>query len=612
MSNPPKKGLFGRIGGAVTKVRNFTLNTVFVVVVILIVAAGLATCQRVSVPKNSALLINPQGVLVEARSYPAGLEHLLQAGPRQIELQDLMTAIERAETDGEIHMIVLDLDELYGITPVHANRLGAALNKFKETGKKVVSFANYYSQSQYYLASYADALYMHPMGQVILNGYGGYFLYYNELLEKFDVNIHVFRVGEFKEAVEPLLRNDMSEEARQAREVLYTDLWQSLLADVAENRALQPYAVDAYAQQMPELVKATRGNLARAALENKLVDELLTTDQARVRIADEVGYDSKGTGINGISYDAYLAATAPTTMMASQNQVAVVVAQGPIMLDGPPGEVASAEALNALIRGARQNPAIKALVLRVDSPGGGQLASELIRQEIELFQLSGRPVVASFGSVAASGGYWIAATADEIVAEASTITGSIGIFSYATTFEDTLKRYGIHNDGVGTTDNVLGISPLTGISEDMSGILQASVEHGYEQFIQLVARGRNKTPQEVDYMAQGRVWSGAAALDLGLVDSLGGLDHALTRAAALAGLEDYRIERLAPQIDPRQQILAELMQTDALRLLHVPKQWSDNPESIYAQLTRQLRQMSVFSDPGQLYVLCLSCPTRPL
>ena len=612
MSNPPKKGLFGRIGGAVTKVRNFTLNTVFVVVVILIVAAGLATCQRVSVPKNSALLINPQGVLVEARSYPAGLEHLLQAGPRQIELQDLMTAIERAETDGEIHMIVLDLDELYGITPVHANRLGAALNKFKETGKKVVSFANYYSQSQYYLASYADALYMHPMGQVILNGYGGYFLYYNELLEKFDVNIHVFRVGEFKEAVEPLLRNDMSEEARQAREVLYTDLWQSLLADVAENRALQPYAVDAYAQQMPELVKATRGNLARVALENKLVDELLTTDQARVRIADEVGYDSKGTGINGISYDAYLAATAPTTMMASQNQVAVVVAQGPIMLDGPPGEVASAEALNALIRGARQNPAIKALVLRVDSPGGGQLASELIRQEIELFQLSGRPVVASFGSVAASGGYWIAATADEIVAEASTITGSIGIFSYATTFEDTLKRYGIHNDGVGTTDNVLGISPLTGISEDMSGILQASVEHGYEQFIQLVARGRNKTPQEVDYMAQGRVWSGAAALDLGLVDSLGGLDHALTRAAALAGLEDYRIERLAPQIDPRQQILAELMQTDALRLLHVPKQWSDNPESIYAQLTRQLRQMSVFSDPGQLYVLCLSCPTRPL
>lgn len=612
MSNPSKTSVLGRIGGSITKLRNFAVNAIFLVFLMFVFIAGLATCERVSVPKNSALLIDPKGVLVEARSYAAGLEHLLQSGPRQIELQELLTAIDLAGEDPDIRMILLDLDELYGITPVHASRLGAALNQFKEKSKKVISFANYYNQSQYYLASYADALYMHPMGQIILNGFGGYFLYYNELLENFDVNVHVFRVGEFKEAVEPLLRNDMSDEARQAREVLYTDLWQTMLQNIAANRSLQPHDVDAYAQQMPALVKATRGDLARAALENHLVDELLTTDQARVRIADEVGYDSQGTGINGISYDAYLAATETTKLISAGDQIAVLVAQGPIMLDGPTGEVASAEELNALIRQARQNPQTKALVLRVDSPGGGQLASELIRQEIELFQLSGRPVVASFGSVAASGGYWIAATADEIVAEASTITGSIGIFSFVTTYEDTLKRYGVHSDGVGTTDNVLGVSPLAGISEDMSGILQASVEHGYEQFIQLVARGRDKTPEEVDYVAQGRIWSGAAALDLGLVDSLGGLQHALDRAAALAGLDQYNVKRLKPPVDPRQQLLAELLTTETLELLHLPRQWTDNPGSVYAQVTHHLKQLSVFSDPGQLYTLCLSCPTRPL
>lgn len=612
MSNPSKTSVLGRIGGSITKLRNFAVNAIFLVFLMFVFIGGLATCERVSVPKNSALLIDPKGVLVEARSYAAGLEHLLQSGPRQIELQELITAIDLAGEDPDIRMILLDLDELYGITPVHASRLGAALNQFKEKSKQVISFANYYNQSQYYLASYADALYMHPMGQIILNGFGGYFLYYNELLKNFDVNVHVFRVGEFKEAVEPLLRNDMSDEARQAREVLYNDLWQTMLQNIAENRSLQPHDVDTYAQQMPALVKATRGDLARAALENHLVDELLTTDQARVRIADEVGYDSQGTGINGISYDAYLEATETTKLISAGDQIAVLVAQGPIMLDGPAGDVASAEELNALIRQARQNPQTKALVLRVDSPGGGQLASELIRQEIELFQLSGRPVVASFGSVAASGGYWIAATADEIVAEASTITGSIGIFSFVTTYEDTLKRYGVHSDGVGTTDNVLGVSPLAGISEDMSGILQASVEHGYEQFIQLVARGRDKTPEEVDYVAQGRIWSGAAALDLGLVDSLGGLQHALDRAAALAGLDQYNVKRLKPPVDPRQQLLAELLTTETLELLHLPRQWTDNPGSVYAQVTHHLKQLSVFSDPGQLYALCLSCPTRPL
>ncbi|NKB97828.1 MAG: signal peptide peptidase SppA [Pseudomonadales bacterium] len=603
--------LMGRIGGAITKLRNFVVNSLFVLVLVFLVIAALSTCQSVSVPSNSALLINPKGLLVEERSYPDALQDLLQSGPRQIDFNDILTAITRAKTDPDIKLIVLDVDELYGISPARASRVGAALSSFRESGKKVVSFAKYYDQSQYYLASFSDALYMHPMGQIVLQGFGSYSLYFNELLSNFDVNVHIFRVGEYKSAVEPLLRNDMSEASRQASEVLYNDLWQHMIGEVANNRSLQVHDIDAYAQQLPTLVKATNGDMARAALESNLVDELLTSDQVRVRIADDVGVDATGEGFNGIDYNAYLAATAPGALSSGSDNIAVLVAQGPIMLDGPPGQVASADELNRLIRQARYNKKIKALVVRIDSPGGGQLASELIRQELELFQLSGRPVVASFGSVAASGGYWIAATADEIVAEATTITGSIGIFSYLTTFEDTLKRYGIHTDGVGSTDNVIGIDPLVGVSDDMAQILQSSVERGYEQFVQLVARGRNKTPEEIEYVAQGRVWSGAAALDLGLVDSVGGLNDALARAAEVAGLEDYRTIRLTPQIDPRQQFLAELMQTVGPNLLPhlVPNTWSDNPKSVFGRVTTSLNQARVFNDPGKLYAYCLSCPT---
>ena len=613
-----ERHLLGRIGGTITKLRNFVLNTLFICVLVFLVAAILSTCQSVSVPNGGALLINPKGVLVEEQSYPEALQDLLQSGPRQIDFNDLLTAIERAKIDSDIALIVLDIDELYGLSPARVSRVGAALASFRAAGKKVVSFANYYDQSQYYLASFSDAIYMHPMGQIVLDGFGSSSLYFNELLSNYDVNVHIFRVGDYKSAVEPLIRNDMSEASRQASEVLYNDLWQHMIGQVADNRDLQVHDVDAYAQQLPALVKAAGGDMARAALESNLVDELLTSDQVRVRIADDVGLKPTGDGFNGINYEAYLAATSSAATGASTDHVAVLVAQGAIMLDGPPGQVASAKELNRLIRQARYNKDIKALVLRVDSPGGSQLASELIRQELELFQLSGRPVVASFGSVAASGGYWIAATANEIVAEATTITGSIGIFSYLTTFEDTLKRYGVHSDGVGSTDNAVSIDLLVGVSDDMAQILQSSVERGYEQFLQLVARGRAKTPEEIDYVAQGRIWSGTAALDLDLVDSIGGLDQAITRAVEIAGLEDYQTIRLRREIDPRQLFLAELMQTfvpgfsaDLVSWL-VPQVWLDNPESIFGQAKRGLLQARVFNVPGKLYAYCLNCPvTQP-
>ena len=606
ISSPSSKpSLFGRLGGAITKFRNFVVNTFFVLVLVLVIAAVVASCQTVSVPTGSALLINPEGLLVEERSYPDALGDFLQSQPSQVDLSSLLRAIELAQTDDDIKAIVLDIDELYGLSPARASRIGSALADFRETGKKVISYGNYYGQGQFHTASFADAVYLHPMGQVVLPGYGYYSLYFNEILSKFDVNIHIYRVGEFKDAIEPFTRNDMSEEARRAQEVLYNDLWQNLLSDLAENRSVEVHDLEAYAKQLPEFVKATGGDMARAALENHLVDELLTPDQVRARIADEVGY-GENEAINGIDYGTYLAAKDATNFNVGSNQVGVLVAQGPIVMEGPPGQVAAADTLSQRIRAARNNPNIKALVLRVDSPGGGVFASEIIRQELELFQLSGRPVVASFGSVAASGGYWIAATANEIFAESSSITGSIGIFSYLMTFEDTIKRYGVHTDGVGTTPNVIGFDPLIGVSDDMAQILQISIEQGYEQFINLVAKGREQSPEEINYIAQGRVWSGAAALEIGLVDQLGGLEDAVARAAELAELEEYESVRLVPYVDPRQQFLAELMQVWMPDL--VPSAVSES--SLAAQLRSNWQLLQALPEPGKAYAFCLTCPAH--
>ena len=604
--NPAAKpSLFAQLGWAITKLRNFVFNALFILFLVFVIGIMVASCQTVSVPSGSALLINPEGVLVEERSYPEALGDFLQSQPAQVDLSSILRAIELAKEDDDIKAIVLDIDELYGLSPARASRIGAALKDFRESGKKVISYGNFYGQGQFHAASFADALYMHPMGQIVLPGYGYYSLYFNEILSNYDVNIHIYRVGEFKDAIEPFTRNDMSEEARRAQEVLYNDLWQNLLADLAENRAVEIHDLEAYAKQLPEFIKATGGDMARAALENHLVDELLTPDQVRARIADEVGY-GQNDAINGIDYGSYLAAKDATDFGAGSDQVGVLVAQGPIVMEGPPGQVAAAETLSQQIRSARNNPNIKALVLRVDSPGGGTFASEVIRQELELFQLSGRPVVASFGSVAASGGYWIAATADEIVAESSSITGSIGIFSYLMTFEDTIKRYGVHADGVGTTSNVIGFDPLLGVSEDMTQILQISIEQGYEQFVNLVAKGRERTPEEIDYIAQGRVWSGAAALEIGLVDQIGGLDDAVARAAELADLEEYDRVRLVPYIDPRQQFLAELMQVWVPDL--VPQAITESPLAMRIKSSWQLIQ--ALPEPGKAYAFCLSCPAH--
>ncbi len=599
-----RPGVLSRVGRGITALRNFVLNAVFLLLLIVICIGLLTTCQGISVPSDSALIINPRGVIVEARHMPVPFAGLVPGTTqvREVELNALLTAIDHAATDDDIRMLILDLDELVWAAPAHGERLGAALTRFREQGKKVVSYANFYSQAQYHIASFADALYMHPMGQVVLEGFGGFNFYLKDLLDRFAVNVHVFRVGDYKAAIEPLTRNDMSEASRMDNEALYQNIWQQVLDDIATNRAVDKADLQAYADNLGEALATTGGDLALAAVENHLIDELMSADQAQVRLADDVGFSDQARGdINGIDYRSYLEArsllAAPVNL--SSNKIAVIVAQGMIVNQSTSDTSVSLDDIVPLIRQAKEDPAVRAVVVRVDSPGGSQFASELIRQELELVQLAEKPVVASFGANAASGGYWIAATADAIVAESTTITGSIGIFSLIPTFEEALSKYGVHTDGVGTTSLTLSGNPFTGINEPLAEILQARVEHGYTQFVNLVARGRDMSPDAVDAIAQGRIWTGDAALELGLVDELGGLQTALEQAAHLAGLEEWDSVTLRPGVDPRSMLLAELFGP----LNGV----SSSGAGVWRHLQTLMATLGDLDDPGHTYALCEAC-----
>ena len=596
-------GFFSKLGRRITQARTFVVNSVFVVVVLFVLAGLFGGNEAPTIRNNSALIIQPMGLIVEQNVAPSNWQDALfqDASDATIEIGHILRAIKIAGTDEKIKMIVLNLDDLYGVSLTQAKRIVDALQSFKETGKKVISYGNTFQQNQYYIASSSTEIYMNPWGQMLLEGYGGNNLYFKDLLAKLDVNMHIFRVGEFKSATEPFSRINMSDEARQASSSLYQGIWDELIDGIAENRQLTSIEVNDYAQNIDVLLAKTNGDLARTALEANLIDELLTQDQVETRIAAEVGrYKDE---INGISMRAYLnmRGLVDETYDETAPEIGVIVVQGAILEEGQGlSNVASAEDLVERIRHARFNEDIKALVVRVDSPGGSAFASELIRQELELFQVTGRPVVASFANVAASGGYWISATSDAIVAESATITGSIGIFGVVPTFEKSLSRIGIYSDGVATAPMALGSSSLAGLSEQTQNILQSSVEFGYGQFIDLVARGRDMSKAEVEKVAQGRVWQGSKALELGLVDALGDINVALAKAAELAGIEEWQATDLRQPTDPRSILITEMMDSFGFQL-------TAGAHPLLRGIQEQLNTLAMFTDRRHTFALCLGC-----
>jgi len=594
-----QRGFWSRLGAGLTTLRIFFANAVFLLVLFVVLVLIFSTSGVVVVPDNSALVLNPRGVLVDQRSVTDSLESLLigESPGKEVELNSLLTALDRAAVDDRISMLVLRLDRLEGISPGHAETLGGAISRFRESGKQTIAYGNFYSQGQYQLASFADAVYLHPMGQVLLQGYGGNNLYFKDLIDKLRVNVHVFRVGRYKEFVEPYTRTDMSAEAREANQALVDGLWAHYARSVISNRALPSGVFESYTQEFPAQLQAA-GSTATAAVENLLVDELLTPDAMRNRVASEVGYNDQGE-FNGISYTDYLLGSSDPASSGDQ-QIAVITASGPVVTGKAPGTIVADQIIEQ-IRQVRRDENLAALVLRLNTPGGSSFASELIRQELELLQLTGKPVVVSMSNVAASGGYWIASTSDRIVAEPTTITGSIGVFGVIPTFENSLAEIGVATDGVATTP-LSGADTLAGLTPAMQQILQSNVEIIYEQFVNLVARGRDMTPEQVDGIAQGRVWIGSRAQELGLVDDLGGLKDAIAIAAELSEIDDYGVRYLQVPLSARELLLRELFSNDAIGGGFAVAQ-----HPLLRQFTSAWERLRSLDDPSHSYLLCEVC-----
>ncbi|MEX0734613.1 MAG: signal peptide peptidase SppA [Steroidobacteraceae bacterium] len=500
------------------------------------------------VPDSAALVLSPEGYLVEELSGDP-LERALSraAGDNRAEtrLRDLVDVVDQARDDDRIQALVLELEGLEGAGLPMLQDLARSIRWFRESGKKVYAYGQGFTQRQYFLAAQADEVYLDPMGYVLLEGYGYFRTYFRGTLDKLAVDINVFKAGSHKSAPDEWTRTDMSPEDREDARIWVGALWDSYKSEVAAARDLEPALIQAYADEAAAGVRATGGDLAQYALARGLVDGLKTREEFEEIVANVAGEDEDTGSYEAVKWQGYLPYVRSEESMGKTGDeiVGVIVASGEI-LDGEhsPGLIGG-DSLSQLLREAKEDEDLAAVVLRIDSPGGSIMASEVIRREVASLRASGKPVVASMGTVAASGGYYIAMDADRIVAAPTTITGSIGVFAVIPTFQRTLDKIGVTNDGFGTTR----LSGQTDLDRELGiearQILQASVEHAYRTFVENVARSRNRRPEEIESLAQGRVWTGADARAAGIVDDLGGVDEAIAEAAKLAGLEDgYEVE----------------------------------------------------------------------
>jgi protease-4 len=564
------------------------------------------------VPAKAALVIAPEGTLVEELSGDPISRRLGRVtGDFEDEtlLRDLTEALARAKGDRRITMVVLDLTGLTGGGLAKLRELGLSLEEFRKSGKRIVALGEYYDQPQFYLASFADDIYLDPMGFVLIDGYDRFRTYYREVIDKLLIDVNVFKVGEFKSAPDEFVRKDMSPEEREESRVWLGDLWAQYQADVGKRRKLPEGALTSYANDFATTLKSAGGDTAKVALNVGLVTGIETRPAVEGILKSFVGEDETTHNYNQVSVEEYLQATRAEPVLGkhSDNKVAIVVASGEI-LDGyhAPGTVGG-DSTSELLRDARYDDDVKAVVLRIDSPGGSVFASEEIYREVQALRQAGKPVVASMSSVAASGGYYIAAGADQIFASPGTITGSIGIYAVVPTFQRTLEKLGVHVDGVGTTSLSGQFRLDRSLSPDARAVLQLVTERGYHDFLARVADGRKSTPDKIDAIARGRVWSGQAALKIGLVDHLGSFQQAVTAAAELAHVpKDYEEKWIHHDATWREALLRRVEVT--------MKGWlEDESDAQVARkftrrvtdpFTKELARLGRFSEPMRAYAYC--------
>ncbi len=586
----------------------------FIVAFIFAVFSGMSGVA-VSVPQKAALIIAPQGNLVEQAAGETISQALMSSNQAasQTVVSDIVDSLHRAAEDDRIQAVVLAPNYLTGGGLSKQQDIAAAIDEFRATGKRVVAMADSYGQAQYYFASHADEIYMHDFGFVLIEGFGYFKTYFADAIDKLKVDINVFRVGEYKSFVEPYERNSMSVEDRQSARRWLDQLWTAYRSDVADARGLTLENFDLYVNNASDLLEAAQGDAAQAAMDAGLIDGLMNHQEFRSHMQGLVGVDEeRSDSFSHIDFQSYLMATDFEYREANQKgpAVGVIVASGNIV-DGEaaPGTIGSLS-LARLIRQAATDDEIAALVLRVDSPGGSMFASEVVLDELQALQAAGKPFVASMSSVAASGGYYISMTADEIWAAETTVSGSIGVGAIYPTFQRSLESLGVTIDGFGTTELAGQLNPTMKLGDEGRRLLDISVRSAYDVFIGKVAEHRELELGRVDELARGRIWIGSDARELGLVDELGTLDDALESAAKLAGLPE---DGWDTAYIARQQSLAEKLLMQYMQLLEQllsvfggsGSQLTSLMQGFSEQVEAALPLLNQWNDPRGIYYHCL-------
>lgn len=610
------KSLFKVIGNLIrglwhglTVCRVIIGNLVFLVLIIFFFSMIFYDSKK-DLPDEAALVLSLQGDIVIQETETV-LSGSLFGEPTQKEtlLKDVIDAIDYAGNDKRIQVLVLNLRDMGAAGISKLQDIGEALKRFKESGKEIIAAGDGFNQSQYYLAAHADRIYLHPMGGVFLTGFGLYRQYFKTTLEKLLIQFHVFRVGTYKSALEPFLRDDMSKYAKEANLAWLTVLWDAFKGNLAEMRGMEPKGIDDYINNISTHLAGVDGDTARLALNYGLVDEIKTRDEVKEELIQLVGQGEDENTFKQIQLDEYLDLIRPELMRTEPDtpKIGVIVARG-IILDGaqPAGKIGG-DTMCDLIRKARLNDKIAAIVLHIDSPGGSALASEIIRNEIELTRKAGKPVIASMSSMAASGGYWISSAADEIWASPTTITGSIGIYGAFVTLEKSLDSLGIHSDGVGTTQLAGAFDPARPLNSVVADSMQQIIENNYRRFIQLVAEGRNMEPKDVEKIAQGRVWAGKTARELGLVDKFGNLQDAVQSAAELAAIEEYDVIYVEQDLTAQEKLIRQLNRFLSQAFGSALGKVAHPVVQLYGNFGRDLKQILELNDPRGIYAYCMMC-----
>ncbi|WP_040977244.1 signal peptide peptidase SppA [Necropsobacter massiliensis] len=607
-------------------IRDLVMNIVFLFFVLLLAAIFSLTSGLIYKDAEDlrgdqgALLLNLDGYLADNREDSMSWRNTLkqldnQYVPRQISTFDVVYAVSTAAEDPRIKGLVLDLNRFEGADLPALNYVGSAIRRFKQSGKPVIAYADNYTQKQYLLASYADEIYLNPMGQVAIEGLSAENLYFKSMLEKLAVTPHVFRVGTYKSAVEPFLRDDMSSEAKANMQRWLGEMWNSYKTTVADNRNITPEAVLPEGQQYLAALRKLGGDSTAYAKQRQLVTQ----------VADSLNLEQKLTALFGktedgdtklVELERYLASLPDRMTAEGENKIAVVNVEGTIIDGDSEEQNVGGDSISALLRQAYRDKAIKAVVLRVNSPGGSAFASELIRQEVDNLQKAGKPVVVSMGGMAASGGYWISSTADYIVADPNTITGSIGIFALFPTFEHTIKQAGISADGVATTELSRG-SSFSGLPALNGEIMQLEIEQGYERFLSLVSKGRNMSKAQADSVAQGQVWLGVEAYQHKLVDELGDFDSAVNKAGELVNrqrdaekqIAQFAVEWLTEEDTSfLGMLMKDFKRSSQSALKNAVAEFIGLPKEL-GQVSAQLKILERFNDPKGQYLYCINCAT---